>query len=89
MYIKTQRFNVPIHQKTKLFACHTESDSTDFLTIVAEVSVLAEGFVMKNVSPKSWFVNDTGKSSMIASGAILKLHKGIEIDFGGSTAKII
>jgi hypothetical protein len=36
-YIKTYRYNVPIHQRTKLYACHTEKDSDDFATLAAEI----------------------------------------------------
>ncbi|GMO34485.1 MAG: hypothetical protein Ta2B_14970 [Termitinemataceae bacterium] len=88
MYIKIKRYNVPIHQRTKLYACHTE-DSEDYTTLMAEVSQKAGDFELKNVSDKAWIASNNGKQSTIASGSSVVLKKGCVLDFGGTSAEII
>jgi hypothetical protein len=64
-YIKTYRYNLPVHQRTKLYACHTEKDSDDFETLSGEVSSKGD-FELKNVSDKNWTVTDGDNSSSVA-----------------------
>ena len=92
MYIKTERYNVPVHQRTKLFNCHTEAESNDFVTATAEVNQKNDDFEIKNISNKVWTVSGNGRQSTIAPNAAMILRKGIAIDFGGfggSTAQIL
>jgi serine/threonine protein kinase len=89
MYIKTSRYNIPIHQRTKLFTCHTEMESNDFTTITAEVNQKNDGFEIKNLSNKAWIIDDNGRQSTNTPNSMLPLHKGIVIDFGGSTGQIL
>jgi len=87
-YIKTKRYNLPVHQRTKLYACHTEKDSEDFTTLCGEVSV-KEDFELKNVSGKNWMVTDGDSSSSITPNASFALKKGMVINFGNENAEII
>jgi len=87
-YIKTKRYNLPVHQRTKLYSCHTEKDSDDFTTICGEVSA-KEGFELKNVSGNNWTVTDGESSSSVAPNASCALKKGIVINFGSASAEII
>jgi len=89
MYIKTQRYNVPVHQRTKLYACHTESDSDDFSTLTAETDKSDSENSIKNVSKKVWTSSYGGKQNTIAPGVSLTLKKGLEINFGSSNTIII
>ena len=88
LYIKTKRYNLPVHQKTKLYACHTETDSDDFVTLSGEVSAKGE-FELKNVSGKNWTVKDGDNSSSITPNASFALKKGMVINFGNANAEII
>jgi len=87
-YIKTYRYNLPVHQRTKLYACHTEKDSDDFETLSGEVSSKGD-FELKNVSDKNWTVTDGDGSSPVAPNASFTLKKGMVINFGSTTTEVI
>jgi len=89
-YIKTYRYNLPVHQRTKLYMCHTEKDSDDFETLCGEVSAKDNNFELKNTSGKNWTVSDGDNSFSIAPNAAFAFKKGLKINFGGaSNAEII
>jgi hypothetical protein len=88
MYIKTQRYNVAVHQRTKLYACHTEKDSDDFETLTAEVSVNGKEYMLKNLSKNNWDVTG-GDSSSVAVGTAIALKKGMTINFGLVKVEVI
>jgi len=83
-YIKVGKYNIPIHQRTKLYACHTETDREDFRTLTGEVAVKGNSFELKNVSNKSWTITENGNPSSVVSGAAFLLKKGMLIDFGNA-----
>jgi len=89
MYIKTYRYNLPVHQRTKLYACHTEKDSDDFETLTGEVSAKGNDYELKNKSGKNWTVTEGDSSSSIAPNASFALKKGMEISFGLAKAEIL
>jgi hypothetical protein len=84
-YIKTPRYNLPIHQQTRLYACHSHKDIDDFQTQIGQVGAAGKGYVLKNLSGKHWTVD--GKT--LAPNGQITLFKGMSIDFGGSSAEII
>jgi serine/threonine protein kinase len=43
-YIRAGKYSLPVHQRTKLYACHTEKDNDDFTALTAEISVSGGGF---------------------------------------------
>jgi serine/threonine protein kinase len=88
-YIKTKRYNLPVHQRTKLYACHTEKDSEDFETLTGEVTAAGGGFKLKNVSGKNWMITDGENTTSLEPDKDVGLTKGLKIDFGGATADII
>jgi serine/threonine protein kinase len=87
--IKTYRYNLPVHQRTKLYACHTEKDSDDFQTSTGEVAAKDGGFELKNGSNKNWTITEEGNSVSLAPNSAVMLKKGLRIDFGGATAEIL
>ena len=88
-YIKTQRYNLPVHQRTKLYACHMEKDSDDFETLTGEVAAAKDGgFEIKNVSDKNWTIMEVKSSSALAQGSSVMLKKGMSINFGADSAEI-
>jgi DNA-binding helix-hairpin-helix protein with protein kinase domain len=88
LYIKTHRYNLPLHQRTKLYSCHTKKDSDDFETLNGEVSVKENDFELKNVSGKSWIVTDGENTSSVAPNEVVILKKGMIINFGEGNAEI-
>jgi serine/threonine protein kinase len=87
--IEINKYALPVHERTKLYACHTEKDSEDFKTLCAEVAKKGSDFELKNVSKKNWMVTDGGATTSVAPGAATPLKKGIKIDFGNvNTAEI-
>ena len=84
--IETYRYTLPVHQRTKLYACHTEKDSDDFEILTGEVSVNGKDFELKNVSGKSWTVTDGEGSQTVAPGSVFALKKGLQINFSGSAS---
>jgi serine/threonine protein kinase len=89
MYIKTPRYNIPVHQRTKLYACHTEVESNDFSTLTGEIDRETGSISLKNVSNKAWTATEDNKKVTVAPGSLAPLCKGITLDFGGQTAEII
>jgi len=79
-FIKTGRYNLPVHQRTKLYVCHAEKDSDDFETLVGEVLAKGSGFELKNISGKNW----TADSFSVAPNNAFALRKGLRIGFGGT-----
>ena len=86
---KTARYVLPVHQRTKLYACHTNKDSDDFTSLCGECAAKDGGFELKNVSGKNWMIREGGESTALASGDAVSLKQGLEIDFGGTTAEVI
>jgi serine/threonine protein kinase len=88
-YIKTYRYNLPVHRRTKLYACHTEKDSDDFEALTGEVAAQGGDFELKNASGKNWNVTIDGNTTTLAPNAAVTLKKGMNISFGGAEAEII
>jgi serine/threonine protein kinase len=89
MYIKTPRYNVPVHQKTKLYACHIEKSSDDFETLAAEVSLSGSDYNLKNMTKLTLDIDDAGKAVTVAPGASITLKKGMKINFGANSIEVI
>ncbi|MDR1362547.1 MAG: serine/threonine-protein kinase [Spirochaetaceae bacterium] len=92
LYIKTYRYNLPVHQRAKLYTCHTEKDSDDFETLAGEISAADGVFKLKNVSGKSWSISEGGDKmpqATIEPNAAFMLKKGMSISFGSAEAEII
>jgi serine/threonine protein kinase len=87
--IKTYRYNLPVHQRTKLYTCHTENDSEDFQTLTGETAVKGGDFELKNLSGKNWMVTEGDNTTSLAPNAGVVLKKGMQIHFGGSKAEIL
>jgi len=89
-YIKTYRYNLPVHNRTKLYTCHTEKDSDDFKIITGEVLVNENSFELKNISDNNWTVMDKNNAVSIAPNATFGIKRGLKINFGSAaTAEII
>jgi serine/threonine protein kinase len=89
MYIKTQRYNVSVHPRTKLFACHTEKGSDDFETQTGEGLASGGDFMMKNLSKETWYVTDTGEQTSVAPGESFKLKKSTTINIGAVSIEVV
>jgi len=89
MYVKTQRYNLPVHQRTKLYACHTEKGSDDYETLKGEVTAKGGDFILKNVSNDAWYVTEAGAQTEAASGSSFKLVKGLTINIGAVSVEIV
>jgi len=89
IYIKTNRYNLPVHQRTKLYACHTEEDSDDFETISGEVSPKGNDFELRNISGKKWTVTDGESSVSVEHHNAFEIKKDMIINFGLASAEII
>jgi serine/threonine protein kinase len=88
-YIKTYRYNLPVHQRTKLYTCHIEKDSDDFQNVAGETTVNGNEFEIKNVSNKNWTVTVENNDTSIAPNTVFTIKKGMVINFGQSNAEII
>ena len=89
LYIKTKRYNVPVHKKTRLYAGHTEQDSDDFQTLTGEAAAADGGFMLKNCSGKNWSITENENVTALSPGDSAALKKGMSINFGGGSAEII
>jgi serine/threonine protein kinase len=89
LYIKTKRYNVPVHPRTKLYACHTEEDSDDFTSLTAQITAAGSGFELKNLSGKNWTITEGENLAALPPESSCTLKKGITVNFGGAAAHII
>jgi len=89
MYLKTQRYNVAVHQRTRLYACHTDKGSDDYETLRGEGSADGKDFLMKNVSKDAWYVNEGSTQTPIAPGGSFAFKKGTTINFGLASAEVV
>ena len=89
MCIKTNKYTLATHQRTKLYACHTESDSEDFETLTGEVVLNGNDYELKNMSGKNWTVTDAGTTINVTPNGSIKMKKGLSINFGNAKAEII
>ncbi|GMO17427.1 MAG: hypothetical protein Pg6A_03830 [Termitinemataceae bacterium] len=91
-YIKAGKYSLPVHQRTKLYACHTEKDSDDFSAITGETAAKGGGFELKNVSAKIWMTSGSSageETASVAPGAALELKKGMNINFGSGFGEVV
>jgi hypothetical protein len=83
------KHNLPVHQRTKLYECHTIKDSDNFEMVTGEVRHADDTFVLKNVSDKTWTVAIAENIENTVPGASITLTKGMNINFGGGSAEIV
>jgi serine/threonine protein kinase len=89
IYIKTQRYNIPVHQKTKLYSCHIDKGSDDFETLKGEVSPSGSDFMLKNVSKDTWYITDAGTQTPVDPGTSFKLKKSTTINIGAVSVEVV
>ncbi|GMO51962.1 MAG: hypothetical protein Ta2G_09750 [Termitinemataceae bacterium] len=84
------KFSIAIHERTRLYACHTDADSDDFKTITAEIVKNENGvYELKNRSKKTWLVIGVdGKQVSKGANKTVSLDKGVQIIFGNVTGVI-
>ncbi|AEF86141.1 conserved hypothetical protein [Treponema primitia ZAS-2] len=90
-HIELPKWDIAVHKRTRLYACHTELDSDDFKTLTAEITVNESGgFELKNLSKKTWLVIDAkGKQVSRGMNKTVPMEKGTQIVFGNVTAAIL
>jgi uncharacterized protein YegL/serine/threonine protein kinase len=89
LYIKTSHYNLAVHQRTKLYACHTENGSDDFETLIGEVAAVGNEYRLKNVSGKNWTITDGDNTNTLVPSADVELKNGLKIDFGAGNAEVL
>ncbi len=85
-------YRMPLYVGSKFFDCEINPDSDDFQSIAGELveNKVRKGVMgIKNCSEKTWKVKmPDGVFYDIAPGKGFQLWAGLEIDFGGVTAKL-
>jgi len=80
-----------LHERTKLYECHTDINSLDFQTVAAEMVVNEKNGEpeLKNCSKKTWLMIDKdGNQSPKSSGKTVPLKTGTLIIFGNTQGEI-
>jgi DNA-binding helix-hairpin-helix protein with protein kinase domain len=88
LYIKAGKYNLPVHQRTKLYECHTLKDSDNYQTVTAEARFENGAVLLKNVSDKTWMISG-GDTATAGNGASVLLKKGVNINFGGGFGEVV
>jgi len=91
-YIKTSSgYNLPVHQRTVLYQCHTTTGSEDGFDVkTGEMMIKGQEFGLKNISNERWSRIKDGAQAPVEPGHVAKLEKGVKLDFGGgASAEII
>jgi DNA-binding helix-hairpin-helix protein with protein kinase domain len=84
-YIKTPRYNLPIHQRTRLYECHAHKDNDEYDKQIGAMLREDAGWALKNQSDKAWRIGN----KTLYSNETIALVKNMTIDFGASSALII
>jgi serine/threonine protein kinase len=84
-YMKTPRYNLPIHQRTRLYECHAHKDSDEYEKSIGAIHQENGSWMLKNHSDKTWKIGD----KTLDPGEMIALVKGMAINFGDSVAEII
>jgi len=91
-YIKTSTgYNVPAHQRTVLYQCHTTNNTSDGFDVkTGEMMVKGTEIGIKNISNERWSRIKDGTQAAVEPGRAARLEKGVKLDFGGGAfAEII
>ena len=84
--LKVKKYNVALAPGAKLYSCHTKYDSDDFKEIKGEVVASRTNpalLGLKNSSGSTWqAILPNGTSKDYPDGQVIKLGKGIKINFG-------
>lgn len=92
--LKVKKYNVALVAGKKLYACHVQYDSDDFREVRGTVISSRNNpalLGLRNESNNSWeAILPNGTSKGYARGEVIKLGKGMKINFGnGNVAEII
>ena len=86
MMLKVKKYNIALAAGAKLYACHTKYDSDDFKEVKGEVVASRTNpalLGLKNSSGSTWqAILPNGTSKDYPDGQVVKLGKGIKINFG-------
>ena len=93
LMLKVKKYNVALAVGTKLYACHVKYDSDDFKAIKGEVISSRNDptlLGLKNCSETTWeAILPNGVSKGYPVGQVIKLGRGIKINFGnGNIAEV-
>lgn len=94
LVLKVKRYNVVLTPKKKVYGCHVIYDSDDFVEPKGEVITSRNNpsvMGLRNDSGNSWTaILPNGTTKAYASGQVIKIGRGLKIDFGnGNTGEII
>jgi len=83
-YIKTSSgYNVPAHERTVLYQCHTtDRPADDFHNVKGEMMVRGSDIGIKNLSKDKWSRIQGKEQDPVDPGRGAQLEKGVRIDFG-------
>jgi hypothetical protein len=88
-YLKTPRYNLGIHQKTRLYACHAHKENDDHETQIGQVIADAGGFALQNQTREEWRVMSEGKTVVLKPNETVALKKQMKIGLGDSEIEIV
>ena len=93
MIMKVKKHHVVMQAQKKIYACHAVYDSDDFREVKGEVITSKQDASLvglKNNSDNSWTaILPNGTTKAYANGQVIKLGKGLKINFGnGNEAEI-
>lgn len=94
MFLKVKKYRVALTSGKKLYACHVQYDSDDFREARGEVVASRNNAALlglRNDSNSTWeAILPNGTSKAYPSGQVIKLGKGMKINFGnGNVAEVI
>lgn len=94
MILKAKKYNVVLRHSKKIYACHSVHDSDDFKLETGEVITSRQDpslVGLRNNSTSTWTaILPNGTSKAYSNGQVIKLGRGLKINFGnGNEAEII
>lgn len=94
LVMKVKKYNVVLQPGKKIYACHAVYDSDDFKEINGKIITSRQDpslTGLRNDSDSSWTaILPNGTSKSYAKGQVIKLGRGLKINFGnGNEAEII
>ncbi|MDE7246645.1 MAG: hypothetical protein K2N43_02020 [Lachnospiraceae bacterium] len=92
--MKVKKYNVVLQPRKKIYSCHAVHDSDDFKEVKGEIITSRQDpslIGLRNDSDTSWTaILPNGASKAYSNGQVIKLGRGLKINFGnGNEAEII
>lgn len=93
LFLKVKNYKIALYPKNKIYECHTNADNDNYNKPTGEVIRSKSNpaiWGIKNLCNNVWIITmPDGKQNEVKQSEVVKILRGVKIDFGGNQAEII